>query len=861
MQFLPEQPNDLSNSETLRLVAQRQWKHFCYIFLASWMTIIATTAYWLVDEQEAILDKTYSANLSTSRIVAERIYSICQAANGILLHSIHDFGGNGYRLPENAAVDAKDLVADFSPEISDVLFIEENGDLASGTLSVKPHSINYADRGYFKAHRAGAELLIGAPIVGRASGKVLMPFTRKLHGPNGEFHGVLFAGIDNGVLNDTLKKAASEKGTTVALWNRDGTILARDPGGGIGQTFSNAMVLKEVSKATVGTYAAKSVITGEDELFAYSAIKGFPLVVTVGALRSAALAPWYRHFVMLVAAELIGIVTIFLFGLRDYQRTLAAAYNTEISLAAAKSANSAKTAFLANMSHEIRTPMNGIIGLVHLAKAGKMDLKVREQVEAIGVSAHRLLGILNDILDVSKIEAGQITLEKIAFAPDRLIKDVINIARSSAGTKDLNILAELAPNLPPVLLGDPLRINQMLGNLMVNAVKFTERGSIILAVKADSVGEDGSITLRFSVQDTGIGLTPEQRDKLFQPFHQADETTTRKFGGTGLGLAIVKQLATLMGGQVGVASEAGKGSCFWFTVVLGVSDGIALEADSDDGAAEAVVAEPDILRGALILLVEDDPVNRMVAVGLLEAIGIRVEIAENGAEAVAMVEQERGYEAVLMDLQMPVMDGLTATRQIRLNPKFEELPIIAMTAGVMVQDRQASVAAGMNDFVAKPVSPEQLYNTVHKWVTGLGEASLLGAKMREQIGGESLKLPSNIEGLDIRAGLRRVAGMKELYLKTLRRFLEDHSSVVEQLRLLLDKQDVRTANRVAHTLKGAAGMIEAREIYGMALAVEQVLEGGDLEAGRALIAKLDSRLTPLLEALRGALDTVAGFTR
>ena len=521
---------------------------------------------------------------------------------------------------------------------------------------------------------------------------------------------------------------------------------------------------------------------------------------------------------------------------------------------AAEAANRAKSSFLANMSHEIRTPMNGIIGLVHLAKAGEMDRQTRERVETIGTSAQRLLGILNDILDLSKIESGQVNIETIPFSLSRLIDDTMATLRPAAQAKGLGLSVRTAPGVPESLLGDPLRIGQALLNLVGNAVKFTDRGSVDIVVEVCDTKDD-DVVLCFSVTDTGIGLTTEQQEQVFLPFQQADGSITRKFGGTGLGLTIVKQLAERMGGQAGVKSKPGEGSTFWFTVALGICEDSAVV--DEPTAKPFVQAESDLLQGTRVLLVEDDQVNRMVAVGLLEAAHISVDVAVNGSMAVEMVEQGTDYEVILMDLQMPVMDGLTATRTIRDNPRFADLPIIAMTAGVMTHDRQACLEAGMTDFIGKPFSPEQLYSTIHKWATGSGDAPMFDAGMRDRLGGEALRLPHNIEGLDIRAGLRRVAGMKGLYVRTLHRFLEDQGAVVERLRQLIDDDDITTANRVAHTLKSAAGMIEARDIYGMALAVEQVLDGGDRDVARAMITRLDARLAPLLAALRAALDEEA----
>jgi len=264
----------------------------------------------------------------------------------------------------------------------------------------------------------------------------------------------------------------------------------------------------------------------------------------------------------------------------------------------------------------------------------------------------------------------------------------------------------------------------------------------------------------------------------------------------------------------------------------------------------------ELLQGTRVLLVEDDPVNQTVAVGLLEAVGMRVDVAWDGAEAVAMVEQDKGYEVVLMDVQMPIMDGITATRRIRDNPKFEELPIVALTASVMRNGRDACVNAGMNDFVGKPFSPEQLYSTIQKWVTGLCDADLLGSPTRERMAGADLWLPAQIEGLDVRAGLRRVAGMKRIYIDALRKYLDGTADVAERLRRQIATGEMETAVREAHTLKGGSGMVEARDIHDLARTVEMVLKGGDMPAALALIDKLDTALCPLREGIRRALAAV-----
>ncbi|KWT88545.1 response regulator [Candidatus Magnetominusculus xianensis] len=664
----------------------------------------------------------------------------------------------------------------------------------------------------------------------------------------------------------------------------------------------------------------------------------------------------------------------------------------------AEAASKAKADFLANMSHEIRTPMNAIIGMAHLALKTELTPKQRDYVQKIQHSGKHLLGIINDILDFSKIEAGKLDVESIEFELSPVLDNLATLVSEKSAAKGLELVFDIDPGVPNNLIGDPLRIGQILINYSNNAVKFTKDGEIVIRAKIAEQDED-TMLLRFEVKDTGIGLTEEQIGKLFQSFQQADTTTTRQYGGTGLGLAISKRLANLMGGDVGVESEYGKGSTFWFTARLQKSKKLrrdltlepglrgcrvivaddnaqvlhtlseqlrsmtfrveetssgeealraVSEADSAgdpfiaafidwqmpglDGIETAaqiaaltlrhnaphsiiltsqatvellakteavglpVIVKPaspstvfdaaiaaikgtgqavsksdsaaegqqslSLITGARVLLVEDNELNQQVALELLADSGFITDLAENGEIAVRMAT-ENSYNIILMDMQMPVMDGVAATIEIRKYSQCADVPILAMTANAMITDKEKCLEAGMNDHVAKPIDPDKLFECMLKWIPPLrttGAAATLIApvavKAPECSGGvdDQLAALRAVAGLDVASALKRVLGKPASYISLLKKFIAGQADSAEEVKKALNEGREGDAERIAHTAKGTAGNIGATVVQEKAERLEHAIKHRSaVEETEAIRKEFAETLHGFLIGLQGAM--------
>jgi signal transduction histidine kinase/HPt (histidine-containing phosphotransfer) domain-containing protein len=827
-----------------------------------WMTSLAvftvlvgvwlTTATLLQNSLNTVLHNEELRNTGQAQAFAEYSSSVIKRIDEFMLDTRDLHNGNW----EAFALLVRRRQANISDLAFQVAVIDKQGFLEFSNLARPSVRSDLRDREHFLVHQQAPladKLFISTPIKGRVSGQWSIQLTRPMFS-HGLFDGVLVVSISPNLLAAFNAKIGGDKTRSVSIINAKGVVLARYPEepNALGQTIQPTAYMA-VDAPISGAYRRVGVIDRDDRLFGYYKTPAYGLNFVIGASIQSVKTP-YRQSRKLILAVASAISLLLLgFWLMAFRTFAVLEKNRDELEQARDTANLAsltKSLCLANMSHEIRTPMNAILGMLHLLRTTELTTRQISYTQKTEKAARSLLKLVDDILDVSKIEANKVELDPRPFRLKYMLDDLSVILSANLNGKALTLRVEVDPSVPPVLHGDDMRLQQVLTNIGSNAIKFTPHGEILIRVlQIESSANDA--LLEFSVQDSGIGVAKENQTRIFKSFSQADVSITRRFGGTGLGLSISNQIVTLLGGELKIDSTLGIGSRFYFQIRLPLAEMPTAPEVASKIVPHAIptiapvnVNPPGRLAGLRLLVVEDNEINQLVAHGLLSLEGADITLANNGQLGLNAIAEQPPFDAVLMDLQMPVMDGYGAARAIRQTLGLSHLPIIAMTANAMSSDRHACLEAGMNDHIGKPFKLDQLVATLQRWT------------QHESSTPDSIRVQkSAASDINMAGALSRFNGNEALFANVVLSFATSLPSLPSQVSRQLNNDDCPLAAcRALHTLKGLAATVGAEHLAQVAAELESRLRNDMCSDDRAsLLMQLQQAIDATLSALKPVL--------